>query len=57
MIRNGRDLSPEQKLAIEGLLGRAISDQEDISIRTLQPPVDLPPARREEIIAGSKSPF
>jgi hypothetical protein len=35
MIRSARDLSPDEKQAIEGLLGRRISDEEEISIRAL----------------------
>jgi hypothetical protein len=38
MIHNAKDLSPGQKLVIEGLLGRAISENEQISIRTVTPP-------------------
>ena len=30
-----KDLSPEQKLAIESLLGRAVSEDDAVSIRTL----------------------
>jgi hypothetical protein len=35
MIHSVKDLSPEQKLAIEGLLGRPISEDEQVSVRTL----------------------
>ena len=38
MIRNAKDLSPDQKLAIETLLGRAVSEEEQISIRAIAPP-------------------
>jgi hypothetical protein len=34
MIHKARDLSPDQKTAIESLLGRAIAEDEAISIRT-----------------------
>jgi hypothetical protein len=37
MIRNAKDLSPDQKAAIESLLGRQLVD-EAISIRTIEPP-------------------
>ncbi len=40
MIRNAKDLSPDQKLAIEGVLGRAISEDECVSVRTLNPAPD-----------------
>jgi hypothetical protein len=33
MIHKAKDLSPNQKAAIEGLLGRAIAENEVISIR------------------------
>jgi hypothetical protein len=33
MIHKARDLSPDQKTAIESLLGRAIAEDEAISIR------------------------
>jgi hypothetical protein len=35
MIHKAKDLSPEQKMAIESLLGRSIAEDEAISIRTL----------------------
>ena len=38
MIRSARDLSADQKLVIESLLGRPISEDELISIRALTPP-------------------
>ena len=36
MIHKAKDLSPDQKLAIEGLLGRTVADDTAISIRTLE---------------------
>jgi hypothetical protein len=38
MIHKAKDLSPDQRLAIEGLLGRAIGEHEEISIRATAPP-------------------
>jgi hypothetical protein len=35
MIHSVKDLSPDQKLAIEGLLGRPISEGEQVSVRTV----------------------
>jgi hypothetical protein len=35
MIHKAKDLSPDQKMAIESLLGRSIAEDEAISIRTL----------------------
>jgi hypothetical protein len=34
MIHKAKDLSPDQKMAIESLLGRAVAEDEAISIRT-----------------------
>jgi hypothetical protein len=36
MIHKAKDLSPDQKMAIESLLGRAVAEDEAISIRTLK---------------------
>jgi hypothetical protein len=36
MIHKAKDLSPDQKTAIESLLGRTIADDETISIRALE---------------------
>ena len=38
MIHKAKDLSPDQKAAIEGLLGRAVAENEEISIRTITLP-------------------
>jgi hypothetical protein len=38
MIHKAKDLSPDQKAAIEGLLGREVGDNEQISIRTVAQP-------------------
>ena len=35
MIHKAKDLSPNQKMAIESLLGRSVAEDEAISIRTL----------------------
>ena len=37
MTRKAKDLSPDQKLAIESLLGRSIAENEEIIIRTTSP--------------------
>jgi hypothetical protein len=36
MIHKTKDLSPDQKMAIERLLGRSVGEDEAISIRTLK---------------------
>jgi hypothetical protein len=38
MIHSAKDLSREQRLAIESLLGRPVSEEEQINIRTVAPP-------------------
>jgi hypothetical protein len=35
MIHKAKDLSPDQRMAIESLLGRSVAEDEAISIRTL----------------------
>jgi len=35
MIRNSRDLSPDQKAVIESILGRPILDSEEIIVRAI----------------------
>ena len=35
MIHSVKDLSPDQKLALESLLGRPISEGEQVSVRTV----------------------
>jgi hypothetical protein len=35
MIHKAKDLPPDQKMAIESLLGRSVAEDEAISIRTL----------------------
>jgi hypothetical protein len=48
MMLNAKELSPDQKLAIEGLLGRPVSEHEMVSVRAFEPPA-LSNQRREEI--------
>jgi len=56
MIHKAKDLSPEQKAAIEGLLGRQILDREAVSVRAFDPPA-VSDARRQEILEALKSYF
>ena len=37
MLHRVRDLSPEQKLAVEALLGRSVSEDESVSVKALAP--------------------
>jgi hypothetical protein len=48
MICNAKDLSPDQKAAIETLLGRRIQEDEAVSVRTFEP-VAVSHQRRLEI--------
>jgi hypothetical protein len=57
MIHKPKDLSPEQRLAIEGLVGRAIAEQEDISVRALPRVSAVSSERRREIIAALEAHF
>ena len=56
MIRNAKDLSPDQKAAIESLLGRHILEDEEISVRAIQPPA-LSSQSRKEIVERLKKYF
>ena len=38
MIHKVKDLSPDQRLTLEGLLGRAIGEHEQISVRSINLP-------------------
>ena len=48
MIHEVKDLSPDQKLAVESLLGRPVSEQETVSVQAFQPPA-VSVQRRQEI--------
>jgi hypothetical protein len=47
MIHKAKDLSPDQKVAIESLLGRHVLDDEAISVRAIQPPALSDPQKHE----------
>jgi len=57
MIHKAKDLSSQQRLAIESLLGRAIAEQEEISIRALPEVPSITPERRREIIEALRQHF
>ena len=48
MICNANDLSPDQKAALETLLGRRVQDSEAVSVRTFEPAM-VSHARKLEI--------
>jgi hypothetical protein len=56
MVYFAKDLSPEQRLAIESLLGRRISEKEAIAIRAYEPAA-LSPERRAEVVAELEAYF
>ena len=56
MIHKAKDLSPDQKAAVESLVGRQILEGEAVSIRAFDPPV-LSDQRRQEIVDSLKSYF
>jgi hypothetical protein len=47
MIRNAKDLSPDQKTVLESLLGRRTLADEAISVRAIDPPA-LSEQRQEQ---------
>ncbi|MBZ5621897.1 MAG: hypothetical protein LAQ69_24700 [Acidobacteriia bacterium] len=57
MIHKAKELSAEQRLAIESLLGRAIAEQEEISIRTLPETLPVSAERRRAIIEELRKHF
>jgi hypothetical protein len=56
MIHRAKDLSPDQKLLIERLLGRRVLEGEAISVRAFEPP-SVPEERRREIADELKKYF
>lgn len=48
MIRNAKDLSPDQKAVLETLLGRRILAEEAISVRAIEPPALSQQQRQEQ---------
>jgi len=49
MIVQAKDLSPEQKAAVESLLGRSVSDRETVTVQAFEEPA-LSAERRQEIV-------
>ena len=48
MIRNAKDLSPDQKAVIESLLGRRVLESEAVSIRAIETPALSDQQRRKQ---------
>jgi hypothetical protein len=57
MIHKARDLSSQQRIAIESLLGRAIAEHEEISIRALPETLPVSAERRRAIIEELRKHF
>jgi hypothetical protein len=57
MIHKAADLSEDQKLAIESLIGQRLSEQDNISVRRLPEPPELSAERRKEIADGLRRHF
>ena len=57
MIRSTKDLSPDQKLAIESLIGHALSEQDHISVRRFPPAPQVSDERRREILKDLQAYF
>ena len=56
MIRDVKDLSPGQKMAIESLLGRSVLEQETVSVQAFQPP-PISDQGRQEIVGALRQYF
>jgi hypothetical protein len=56
MVCHARDLSPDQKLVIESLLGRSVLEDEEISVRAIQAPV-LSGLGKQELVRELKRYF
>ena len=56
MIRDVKDLSPDQKMAVESLLGRSVLEQETVSVRAFQPPA-ISDQGRQEIVGALRQYF
>ena len=52
MIHKAKDLSPDQREAVEALIGQTLSEQDNVSVRRLNPPANLSPERRQAILSG-----
>ena len=43
MLHHVKDLSPEERRAVENLLGHPVSEDESVSIKTIRPAAIMPP--------------
>jgi len=56
MLHKVGNLSPEQRIALESLLGRAISDRETVSVRAFEP-APVSEERRQQVLAELETYF
>ena len=56
MIRDVKDLSPDQKIAVESLLGRHVSEHETVSVQAFEPIV-ISDRRRAEVAEALRQYF
>jgi len=47
-LHNVKDLSPEQRRAVENLLGRSVEEDESVSIKSIRPLAIVPPRLSSE---------
>ncbi len=57
MIHQAKDLTPDQLTALEALLGKAVSQQDQISVRVLPVTPAVSMERRREVIAAMEEYF
>ena len=57
MIHQAKDLSPDQLSTLEALLGKAVSQQDQISVRVLPVTPAVSMERRREVIAAMEEYF
>jgi hypothetical protein len=57
MIRSAKDLSPDQKVVLESLIGQALSEQDQVSVRRLRPAPQISDTRRQEILGNLEAHF
>jgi hypothetical protein len=48
MLHNVKDLSPDQRRAVENLLGRPVAEDESVSIKGIRPAAIVPPRLSSE---------
>jgi len=57
MICQAKDLSPDQRQAIESLIGQKLSEQDNVSIQRLSQPAQLSDPQRQNLVKSLESYF